>query len=220
MPATRVIKRYANRKMYDSARSCYVTLEEIAEMVRSGEEIAVIDNRSKADVTEVTLTQALLDAERRRRGSVPLPGLRELLAQGGDFLQKRVADPVVRVREEAQRSVATWRGQAERILHRKAALDPEVALAAAQSATSGAENPDPAQAKRPEWSLHGPLGLEDWQAFVDERLRHALQGLTSHAADSEPHRAELVELRVQVTQLAARIERLEAAIVAGQSHEP
>ncbi|MSQ83210.1 MAG: hypothetical protein EXR77_09920 [Myxococcales bacterium] len=220
MPATRVIKRYANRKMYDSARSCYVTLEEIAEMVRNGEDIAVIDNRSKADVTEVTLTQALLDAERRRRGSVPLPGLRELLAQGGDFLQKRVADPVVRVREEAQRSVATWRGQAERILHRKAALDPDVDVVAVQSATAVAENPDPAHAKKLGWSVHGPWRLEDWQAFVDERLSHALLGLTAHAADSASHQAELVELRVQVKQLAARIEHLEAAIVAVQSHEP
>lgn len=114
MGEPRVIKRYANRKMYDTARSCYVTLEEVADMVRGGLEIRVIDNKSKADLTEVTLAQALLDSERKRRGTVPLSGIRTLISQGGDFLQKRVADPVTRTAEIAQRSVTAWRDEAEK----------------------------------------------------------------------------------------------------------
>lgn len=114
MGEPRVIKRYANRKMYDTARSCYVTLEEVADMVRGGLEVRVIDNKSKADLTEVTLAQALLDSERKRRGTVPLTGIRTLISQGGDFLQKRVADPVTRTAEIAQRSVTAWRDEAEK----------------------------------------------------------------------------------------------------------
>jgi len=112
MPEPRIIKRYANRKMYDTSRSCYVTLEEVAEMVRDGHEVRVVDNRTKADLTEVTLTQALLDSERKRRGTVPLASLRHLIAQGNEFLSKKVAEPVSRVREEASRSVTHWRDEA------------------------------------------------------------------------------------------------------------
>lgn len=116
MGQARVIKRYSNRKMYDTTRSCYVTLEEVADMVRGGLEVRVIDNKSKADLTEVTLAQALLDSERKRRGSVPLSGIRTLISQGGDFLHKRVAEPVTRTAEIAQRSVTAWRDEAERTM--------------------------------------------------------------------------------------------------------
>lgn len=114
MAQPRVIKRYSNRKMYDTSRSCYVTLEEVTDMVRDGLEVRVIDNKTKADLTEVTLAQALLDSERKRRGSVPLSGIRTLISQGGDFLHKRVAEPVTRTAEIAQRSVTAWRDEAER----------------------------------------------------------------------------------------------------------
>ena len=114
MPTPRLIKRYANRKMYDTSRSCYVTLEEVAEMVRAGQDVQVIDNKTKQDLTEVTLTQALLDSERRKRGTVPLSGLRHLIASGNEFLHKRVTEPVIRARTEAERSLQTWRSEAER----------------------------------------------------------------------------------------------------------
>ncbi|MBM4344859.1 MAG: hypothetical protein FJ100_15945 [Deltaproteobacteria bacterium] len=205
MPEPRVIKRYANRKMYDTARSCYVTLEEVAEMVRNGDEVAVIDNKTKADLTEFTLTQALLDAERRRRGSVPLPGLRDLLAQGGDFLQKRVAEPVSRVREEAQRSVATWQREAQRMLHRKPA-DSEPAPGA--TSTDAAPPPEPAR----RWALHAPRTLEEWQSLLDDSVRHALAGLTAREEQAVARKAEVDELRDQVAALQARVHALEARL--------
>ena len=114
MTDTRVIKRYANRKMYDTARSCYVTLEEVADMVRAGADVKVIDNKTKEDLTEVTLTQALLDSERRNRGTVSLAGLRTLISHGAESLTKRVTEPVSRVREEAERTVTAWRDEAGR----------------------------------------------------------------------------------------------------------
>jgi polyhydroxyalkanoate synthesis repressor PhaR len=65
MKDVRIIKRYQNRKLYDTFQSCYVTLEEIAQIIREGHEIQVIDNKSKNDITYMTQIQLLFDQERK-----------------------------------------------------------------------------------------------------------------------------------------------------------
>jgi polyhydroxyalkanoate synthesis repressor PhaR len=65
MNDVRIIKRYQNRKLYDTHQSCYVTLEEIAQIIREGHEIQVIDNKTKNDITYVTQIQLLFDQERK-----------------------------------------------------------------------------------------------------------------------------------------------------------
>lgn len=65
MKDVRIIKRYQNRKLYDTFQSCYVTLEEIAQIVREGNEIQVIDNKTKNDITYMTQIQLLFDQERK-----------------------------------------------------------------------------------------------------------------------------------------------------------
>lgn len=65
MKEVRIIKRYQNRKLYDTFQSCYVTLEEIAQIIREGHEIQVIDNKSKNDITYMTQIQLLFDQERK-----------------------------------------------------------------------------------------------------------------------------------------------------------
>lgn len=65
MSEVRIIKRYQNRKLYDTHQSCYVTLEEIAQIVREGHEIQVLDNKSKKDITYVTQIQLLFDQEKK-----------------------------------------------------------------------------------------------------------------------------------------------------------
>jgi polyhydroxyalkanoate synthesis repressor PhaR len=65
MKEKRTIKRYQNRKLYDTYQSCYVTLEEIAQIVREGNEIQVIDNKTKNDITYMTQIQLLFDQERK-----------------------------------------------------------------------------------------------------------------------------------------------------------
>ncbi|MFZ4712496.1 MAG: polyhydroxyalkanoate synthesis regulator DNA-binding domain-containing protein [Bacteriovoracaceae bacterium] len=75
MKEVRIIKRYQNRKLYDTFQSCYVTLEEIAQIVREGHEIQVIDNKSKNDITYMTQIQLLFDQERKSLK----PGNTELL---------------------------------------------------------------------------------------------------------------------------------------------
>ena len=105
----RVIKRYANRKLYDTEDSRYVTLDEIATLVKAGEDVKVVDNRSGEDLTEVTLAQILFEEQKKQKTRMPLAVLKDLIATSGDtisdFIQRKVAQPVQTLREEAERKV-------------------------------------------------------------------------------------------------------------------
>jgi polyhydroxyalkanoate synthesis repressor PhaR len=79
--AHRVIKRYSNRKLYDTVNSRYVTLSQIAEMVRAGENVQIIDNASKEDKTEVTLALIISEELKAQPRAVPLGTLRELIQE-------------------------------------------------------------------------------------------------------------------------------------------
>ena len=80
-----LIKRYANRKLYNTQTSRYITLKGIAELLEEDEEVQVIDNESGEDITSVTLSQILVDTERSNR-AVPGNLLSELVQRGGDAL--------------------------------------------------------------------------------------------------------------------------------------
>jgi polyhydroxyalkanoate synthesis repressor PhaR len=81
-----VIKRYPNRKLYDTEAKRYVTLEEIAAMIRQGQEVHVIDHTSGEDLTAVTLTQVILEQEKKRSGFLPQTVLAGLVQAGGERL--------------------------------------------------------------------------------------------------------------------------------------
>lgn len=79
MSEPRIIKRYTNRKLYDTRDSRYVTLTQIAGMVRAGEEITVVDNATKENLTSLTLAQIIYEQEKRSNEVLPLSALRELV---------------------------------------------------------------------------------------------------------------------------------------------
>jgi polyhydroxyalkanoate synthesis repressor PhaR len=86
-----VIKRYSNRKLYDTQESRYVTLEELEEFIRAGREISVVDVSTGEDLTSVTLAQIILENERSRRAGLPTAFLHQLIKHGEawqDFVQK------------------------------------------------------------------------------------------------------------------------------------
>jgi polyhydroxyalkanoate synthesis repressor PhaR len=85
---SRLIKRYGNRKLYDTEESRYVTLEAIAAFVKQGEEVRVVDNDSGEDLTAVTFAQIILEEERRKNSLLPLPILRGIIQQGEATLQE------------------------------------------------------------------------------------------------------------------------------------
>jgi polyhydroxyalkanoate synthesis repressor PhaR len=101
----RVIKRYANRKLYDMSESRYITHEEIAHLLRGGEEVRIIDNRTQEDLTSTTLTQILLEEERRIKRPLPIDTLRNFFQTGGDFIQRHIKQPVASLKEEAEKNV-------------------------------------------------------------------------------------------------------------------
>src|SRR4029079_2828608 len=84
--AIRLIKRYGNRKLYDTLESRYITLEEIARLVRGGSDVKVIDNENGDDLTATTFAQIILEEEKRRSSLLSLGLLRELIQHGEETL--------------------------------------------------------------------------------------------------------------------------------------
>ncbi len=75
----KIIKRYQNRKLYDTQRSRYVTLNDIANMVRTRKNVRVVDNKTKTDITASTLTQIIFEKERKMGVYAPLPILFKII---------------------------------------------------------------------------------------------------------------------------------------------
>jgi len=109
-----LIKRYANRKLYDQSRSRYVTLEELGELIRGGREIRVADAVSGEDLTSLTLAQIILDKARGRRSVLPASFLHQLIKHGEawqEFAQQSLQaslSGIVESQREAERVLREW----------------------------------------------------------------------------------------------------------------
>ena len=80
-----LIKRYANRKLYNTEASRYITLKGIAELLEEGQEVHVVDNETGEDITSVALSQILVDSE-RKNSAVPRSLISQIVERGGDAL--------------------------------------------------------------------------------------------------------------------------------------
>jgi polyhydroxyalkanoate synthesis repressor PhaR len=113
-----VIKRYSNRKLYDTQESRYVTLEELEELIRAGKEISVVDVSTGEDLTSVTLAQIILESERNRRATLPTGFLHQLIKHGEawqDFVQKSFKsslEGILTSQREADRVFREWASRA------------------------------------------------------------------------------------------------------------
>ena len=93
MPVT--IKRYQNRKLYNTQSKRYITLEEIEDLIKNKQEIIVIDNLSGKDITAITLSQIIFEFEKNRSGFLPIKLLQSLVQSGGiriDELRRNIID--------------------------------------------------------------------------------------------------------------------------------
>jgi len=106
-----LIKRYANRKLYNTETSRYITLKGISDLLEADQEVKVIDNESGEDITSVTLSQILVDTERDGR-SVPGNLLSELFQRGGDVLYGAVRKRV----DDASEGIEELKGNVRRLL--------------------------------------------------------------------------------------------------------
>jgi polyhydroxyalkanoate synthesis repressor PhaR len=82
----RVIKRYPNRKLYDTEAKAYITLDGIAALIRQGEDVQIVDHTTGGDLTALTLTQIILEQEKKEGGYLPRSVLTGLIRAGGDTL--------------------------------------------------------------------------------------------------------------------------------------
>jgi polyhydroxyalkanoate synthesis repressor PhaR len=92
MNTARTIKRYANRKLYDTRDSRYVTLDHIAAMVRAGDDVKVVDNTTRADLTTATLAQIIFEEE-KKTPRLTVAGLRKIIQAGVAALGGPAAAP-------------------------------------------------------------------------------------------------------------------------------
>ncbi|MFC1997128.1 polyhydroxyalkanoate synthesis regulator DNA-binding domain-containing protein [Chloroflexota bacterium] len=93
----RVIKRYSNRKLYDTTTKQYITLDQIAELVREGEELQVVENTSGEDLTALTLSNIIVEQEKKQKGFIPRSVLNALVEAGGkpiSSLRQRLESPL------------------------------------------------------------------------------------------------------------------------------
>ena len=199
MAEARIIKRYANRKLYDTEHSRYVTLEQISEMIRNGDDVKIVDNKSKEDLTSVTLAQIIFEEE-KKHSFMPLGTMRNIIQNGGEWFaeaQRRVqamlpvklrrteeGAPVVEdvVEEETtEEGGATHRdGQSESHKNRVVALR--------------------------EWANASRHALDEWQRKVDEKIRNAIEGISPFSGVNRDVKA----LSDRIAELEAKLAELEA----------
>ncbi len=188
MSEARIIKKYGNRRLYDTAASGYVNLEGVAELVRSGVEVQVVDAKSGEDLTRHVLTQIIVDDARNPEGGPPVEFLRDLVRAGDqahrDFLQwylGMASDAYQRVQEVwRERAGPTLKSQGEAWAN---ILDPFGAVRTVVRATRSPQfkGADPEQSE----SEHEPGEVEESQPSVAElaELRRRLEELESRLTD-------------------------------------
>jgi polyhydroxyalkanoate synthesis repressor PhaR len=101
----RLIKRYHNRKLYDTASSTYVTLEDIGLLVKRGDEIKIVDNASKEDITGQTMAQIIFEEEKKKTNVLPLDLLRKIIQAGGETLKSLVQNEFTHVKSFVEEKV-------------------------------------------------------------------------------------------------------------------
>ena len=178
----KIIKRYTNRKLYDTVESRYVTLDEIAEMVKAGTEVRVVDNRTKEDLTSVTLAQIIFEEE-KKTSKMSLRTLKDLIRHGGERAAQIVEDTLaeLRGRVEAVRQAAEHRVQTLIKTSQQTTDRAKEMVAASQEAVS------------------------QFQRRVDERVRTALDSMSSLS----DLRRDIGDLSERIAELERKLRELE-----------
>ncbi len=178
----RVIKRYSNRKLYDTRDSRYVTLLQIAEMVRHGEDVQIIDNTTKEDKTEVTLALAISEELKAKPRSVPLGTLRNLIQERGEKILTSLRDgPIGRLIPEGESEAAEKKEHEvseEKLKEREKERQERTGLAELMAS-----------------SRHT---LDQWQHALDERIRAVL-----------PSFSLFLDIQAEMRRLTQRVQFLE-----------
>ena len=155
-PERRVIKRYSNRKLYDTKDGRYVTLLQIAEMIRANEDVQIIDNATKEDKTDVTLALIISEELKARPRGIPLATLKALIRQRSEKILTHLRDSPIR-----------------RLISKE---HPEEAGDAGEAAPVPEED-DLTGSETHQKGLRATL--EQWQHAIDERIRAVLPNFST-----------------------------------------
>ncbi|MEE9215263.1 MAG: polyhydroxyalkanoate synthesis regulator DNA-binding domain-containing protein [Thermodesulfobacteriota bacterium] len=111
-----IVKKYSNRRLYDTTNKKYVTLEEISSLIRNGYEVRVIDSQSGADISKVVLIQVILESEKNREDILPVSFLHMLIKYGNkiakDFFENyflMMFQPYLSVQKNMQENLQIWK---------------------------------------------------------------------------------------------------------------
>jgi polyhydroxyalkanoate synthesis repressor PhaR len=194
MPDTRIIKRYANRKLYDTEHSRYVTLDQISEMIRNGDDVKIVDNKTKEDLTTVTLAQIIFEEEKKQRSFLPLAAMRNIIQSGGEWFA------------EAQRRVQS-------ILPGKRKDEGDEAPAsepAGEAATDENALKKRSLASLREWVDHSKQRLDEWQKQVDTKIRTTIDGLQQSITPWAGVNKDVRALADRIAELESKLHEIEA----------
>jgi len=111
-----IVKKYSNRRLYDTTNKKYVTLEEISSLIRNGYEVKVIDSQSGTDISKVVLIQVILESEKNREDILPVSFLHMLIKYGNkiakDFFENyflMMFQPYLSVQNNMQKNLHIWK---------------------------------------------------------------------------------------------------------------
>ena len=190
--ALRTIKRYSNRKLYDTRDSRYVTLDQISDMIRQGEDVKVVDNGSKEDLTSVTLAQIIFEEEKRKKSFLPLAALRKVIQTGGESL----SDFVTQISSSAGR---VFRRDDGTTIPTDGGADGDA------NAKGKDEHAEPTKIVRE--FFDGVQGVIDgWQRKLDANVSSALESMSPLA----PLQKEIQGLRERILELEGKLGQIEA----------
>lgn len=200
MNQAKLIKRYANRKLYDTKKSAYVTLDEIADMVRGGEDVRIVDNKSQEDMTAITLAQIIFEQE-KKTGRMPLGVLRSMIQSSGealsDFLQKTVTSPVNNLRGEMEKTI-------EKVFHRSEDDSQHEDEPHNDGRTQTQRDEEHRNVVRAFMDTSSQA-LEEWQHQIDMQVQRVLSTMTSLPTAG----TEFKVLKDRIGDLEAQLEKLE-----------
>jgi polyhydroxyalkanoate synthesis repressor PhaR len=191
MGESRVIKRYANRKLYDTQRSRYVTLDQIADMIRGGDDVKIVDNNSKEDLTTVTLAQIIFEEEKKQKSFLPLNAMRNIIQSGGERIEELVS--------QAQKKVS---GVFSRKHEKGGPGNGEVEPPPAEEPP--VDPPPGALREFREWIENSQQKVTEWQRGIDDRLRHLVEGVSPFASLQK----DVAALGGRLGELERKVERL------------
>jgi polyhydroxyalkanoate synthesis repressor PhaR len=193
----RLIKRYANRKMYDTRASRYVTLDGVAALVRRGADLRIIDNDTGEDLTALIFAQIIFEEEKRKNGLLELPVLRWIIQRGGATVQEvlsqvdRGREAFVNVRDLAEKGM-------KQLLQGN---EP----GAAEVRGVRRRTPDAAARRLLEEILEAPQKqLEQLQHRIDAQVRASIERFTARPAIQN----ELRRIEASVKTLERQLHRL------------